>query len=217
MDLADPTRSVTPSLDGPVLAVLSRASRPLTVGEVAKEAVRGSEIGVRRCLARLVAQGIVDAVPMGRNVVHTLNRDHVAAPVADLLAGLRAELARRLRETLGSWQPRPLRASLLTSAAGAAGEIAVLLVHQPLPGDTARHLATDMTAAARCAPPAPPEMTAEEEQVWCTQVAALHLLVRSWTGNDLRVVAMSSDDEADRLRRGSRLLEQVVRHSETLL
>lgn len=209
---------MTPSLDGPVLAVLSRASRPLTVGEVAREAARGSEIGVRRCLARLVAQGIVHALPMGRNVVHTLNRDHVAAPVADLLAGLQDELARRLRETLGSWQPRPLRASLLTSTAGAADEIAVLLVHQPLPGDTSRHLATGITTAtARCALPSPPAMTAGQEQVWRAQVAALHVLVRSWTGNDLRVVAMSSDDEADHRRRGSRLLEQVVRRSETLL
>jgi hypothetical protein len=43
------------------------------------------------------------------------------------------------------------------------------------------------------------------------------VLVRSWTGNDLRVVAMSSDDEADHRRRGSRLLEQVVRRSETLI
>lgn len=70
MDFSDPTRAVTPTLDGPVLAVLAASGPPVTVGEVAAQAVRGSEIGVRRCLARLVSQGIVRATRMGRNVVH---------------------------------------------------------------------------------------------------------------------------------------------------
>src|SRR5664280_900605 len=74
MDFGDPTRSVIPTLDGPVLAVLARSGRPLTVGEVAAQTPRGSEIGVRRCLGRLVDQGIVQAMEMGRNRVHQLNR-----------------------------------------------------------------------------------------------------------------------------------------------
>jgi hypothetical protein len=44
MDLTDPTRSITGTLDGPVLAVLAEAGRPLTVGEVAAQSARGSEI-----------------------------------------------------------------------------------------------------------------------------------------------------------------------------
>lgn len=82
MDLSDPTRAVTATLDGPVLAVLAGAGKPMTVGEVAALTPRGSEIGVRRSLARLVEQGIVRATEMGRNRVHELNREHVAAPVA---------------------------------------------------------------------------------------------------------------------------------------
>jgi hypothetical protein len=35
VDFTDPTRSVTATLDGPVLAVLALAGKPLTVGEVA--------------------------------------------------------------------------------------------------------------------------------------------------------------------------------------
>jgi hypothetical protein len=62
MDLTDPTRAITPTLDGPVLAVLARAGKPLTVGEIAVQAARGSEIGVRRTVKRLVSQGIVTAV-----------------------------------------------------------------------------------------------------------------------------------------------------------
>ena len=95
MDLSDPTRAVTPTLDGAVLAVLATTGKPLTVGQVARQATRGSEIGIRRSLARLVKQGIVRATVMGRNQVHELNRDHVAAGVADTLAGLRTELWRR--------------------------------------------------------------------------------------------------------------------------
>ena len=92
VDLTDPTRALTPTLDGPVLAVLARAGRPLTVGEIAQQAVRGSEIGIRRSVARLVEQGLVTATQMGRNLVHELNRDHVAARAALALADLRLEL-----------------------------------------------------------------------------------------------------------------------------
>ena len=65
MNLSDPSQTITPTLDGAVLVVLARAGRPLTVGEVTAESVRGSEIGVRRCLARLVDQGIVRATADG--------------------------------------------------------------------------------------------------------------------------------------------------------
>src|SRR5674476_1015934 len=102
MDIHDPTRSVTSSLDGPVLGVLARADRLLIAGDIAKRAVRGSEIGIRRCLARLVDQGIVLATEVGRYRVHELNRMHLAAPIADLLGRLREELTRRLRHTLES-------------------------------------------------------------------------------------------------------------------
>lgn len=112
MDLGDPTRAVVPTLDGPVLVVLARAGRPLTVGEVAAQTKRGSEIGVRRVLGRLVEQGIVRAHQMGRNRVHELNREHVAADAAIRLAGLRGELWQRMREALDAWDPRPVYVSL---------------------------------------------------------------------------------------------------------
>src|SRR5258708_27132853 len=122
MDLSDPTRAVTPTLDGTVLAVLAAAGKPLTVGQVAQQAARGSEIGIRRSLARLVEQGIVRATLMGRNTVHELNREHVAAGVAELLAGLRSELWRRLRDEVASWRVRPLYACVFGSAARGDGD-----------------------------------------------------------------------------------------------
>ncbi len=130
---------MTPTLDGPVLAVLARAGKPLTAGEVAAQTPRGSEIGVRKCLARLVEQGIVRATEMGRNRVHELNREHLGAPIAGLLAGLRLELWNRFRKTLGTWNPKPVYGCVFGSAARGDGDaqsdIDLLLVHPPPPGE----------------------------------------------------------------------------------
>jgi hypothetical protein len=41
MDLSDPTRAITATLDGAVLAALAVAGKPLTVGQVAEQAARG--------------------------------------------------------------------------------------------------------------------------------------------------------------------------------
>jgi len=140
VDLSDPTRAVTAILDGPVLAVLAGAGKPMTVGEVAALTPRGSEIGVRRSLARLVEQGIVRATEMGRNRVHELNREHVAAPVAEVLAGLRLVLWKRFRSTLGSWNPKPVYGCVFGSAARGDGDvhsdIDLLLVRAPVAGET---------------------------------------------------------------------------------
>ena len=97
---------------------------------------------MRKCLGRLVEQGIVQATQMGRNRVHELNREHLAAPVAGLLAGLRLELWNRLRKTLGTWNPKPVYGCVFGSAARGDGDaesdIDLLLVHPPLPGEKIR-------------------------------------------------------------------------------
>ena len=202
MDLSDPTRAVTPTLDGPVLAVLAATGRPLTVGEIAARAARGSEIGIRRSLARLVEQGIVRATLAGRNRVHELNRDHIAAGVAELLGGLRLELWRRFRAELAGWDPAPLYAVVFGSAARGDGDessdIDLLLVHAPLPGerrlrkrakDTAGvpgQLMDAITTSGAVAAGA----GADPEQ-WHTQVDRLRGLVQRWTGNSLQVVDLS--------------------------
>ena len=218
MDLSDPTRVVTPTLDGPVLAVLASAGRPLTVGEVAAQATRGSEIGIRRSLARLVDQGIVRATIVGRNRVHELNRDHVAAGVAEALAGLRLELWRRLREELAHWDPPVLYAAVFGSAARGDGDVDsdvdVLLVRAPLPGELPRtkpaagflvEFAGALTAARVTGSRAP-----VDPEAWQAQVDRLRTLVQRWTGNPLQVVELSfydwlSPDAAhDRLLRAVR-------------
>lgn len=193
MDLSDPTRAVTPTLDGPVLAVLAAAGHPMTVGEVAKRVARGSEIGVRRCLARLVDEGIVISTEMGRNRVHELNRQHLAAPVADLLAGMRPELFRRIRAELNKWRPKPCYACVFGSAARGDGtttsDVDLLLVHAPFPGDPKppkQRRISEMQMLST-----PPPVVGSEAKRWPTQVERLRENVRAWTGNPAQIMDLS--------------------------
>ena len=223
MDLGDPTRAVTPTLDGAVLAVLASAGRPMTVGDVAARAARGSEIGIRRSLARLVDQGIVIATDIGRIRVHVLNRDHVAADVAMLLSGLRLEMWKRFRTTLAKWRPRPIYACAFGSAArgdgGPESDIDVLLVHPPFPGEkkpsrsaTVREVVGNL--ALDFALPATTEADASK---WTAQTERLHGLAQRWTGNRLQVVDVSAYEWTHRRRLPEGLWDEIERDAVVLI
>lgn len=189
---------MTATLDGAVLAALAVAGRPLTVGQVAEQSVRGSEIGVRRSLARLVEQGIVRATMMGRNQVHELNRDHVAAGIADALAGLRNELWRRMRDELSRWHPRPLYGCAFGSAArgdgDASSDVDLLLVHPPFPGEK-KPQRMSPKLRSQLADAAGEYVLASEgadaQGQWEAQLDRLRDLVEGWTGNPLQIVDLS--------------------------
>jgi DNA-binding transcriptional ArsR family regulator len=207
MDLTDPTRSVAPSLDTAILAVLAASGRPLTVGEVATQASRGSEIGIRRSMARLVEQGIVKATEMGRNRVHEINADHVAAPVAALLAGLRLELWKRMRKELAGWNPKPAYSCVFGSAArrdgGSESDIDVLLVHPPFPGEKrrkrpARHTVVEVAGDVSDWWSIPPVESPKAVERWQGQIDRLQSAVRNWSGNPLQVVDLSLFEWTDR-------------------
>lgn len=223
MDLGDPTRAVTPTLDGPVLAVLASAGRPMTVGNVAAQAARGSEIGIRRSLARLVEQGIVVATDVGRNRVHELNREHVAADVAVLLSGLRLEMWKRFRTTLAKWKPRPIYACAFGSAArgdgGPDSDIDILLVHPPFPGEkkpsrsgTIREVVGNLALDF-----ALPVTTEADASKWTAQIESLHGLTQRWIGNRLQVVDVSGYEWAHRLRLPGGLWDEIQRDAVILI
>jgi predicted nucleotidyltransferase len=218
VDLTDPTRAVTATLDGPVLAVLAGAGKPLTAGEVAVLTPRGSEIGIRKSLARLVEQGIVRATEMGRNRVHELNRDHVAAPVAEALAGLRLALWKRFRSTLGAWNPKPTYACVFGSAARSDGDvhsdIDLLLVRAPAAGEPdprRRSPGLAEVVAGYASEFIAVQLTARQALKWSRQVERLHELVPAWTGNPLQVVEMSAFEWADHRRRRTTLFTEIDR------
>ncbi len=195
VNLSDPTRSVTPTLDGPVLAVLASAGSPLTVGDVAKQVVRGSEIGIRRCLARLVDEGIVQATEMGRNRVHELNREHLAAPVAELLAGMRPAMFDHIRGEIGKWRPKPYYACVFGSAArgdgDASSDIDVLLIHAPFPGDPKPPKQQRLRDSLAQMWSEPLSVSAAEARRWPAQVDRLRGRIRAWTGNTAQIVDLS--------------------------
>jgi Nucleotidyltransferase domain len=224
VDLTDPTRAVTPTLDGPVLAVLARAGRPLTVGEIAQQAVRGSEIGIRRSVARLVEQGLVTATQMGRNLVHELNRDHVAAGAALALADLRLELWKRLRETLSEWAEKPVHAAVFGSTArgdgGPDSDIDLLLVHQLFPGDESPQepplgwgLFFGAVVAAVAGSSPSYSSHHPDTEAWHASVDALHRSVQRWTGNPLHAVELSTWQSVNLPNSDPALHEEICRDS----
>lgn len=218
MDLSDPTRAITSTLDGAVLAVLATAGKPLTAGQVAQQAARGSQIGIRRSLARLVEQGTVRATLMGRNQVHELNRDHVAAPIPDLLAGLRIVLWTRFRQELASWRLRPLYACVFGSAARGDGnetsDIDLLLVRPPFPNEedlapSNRNLVsrTSDTVDSAVLLSNEPEFIPQ----WEGQLDRLRLLAERWTGNPLQIVDLTYDEWRRPAKHHQPLLDEVRR------
>ena len=212
MDLSDPTRSVTSTLDGAVLAALASAGAPLTVGQVAQHAVRGSEIGVRRSLARLVEQGIVRATLMGRNQVHELNRDHVAAGIAVALADLRTELWRRMRDAIVDWKVRPVVATVFGSAARRDGDtssdIDVLLVHPPFPGEP-KGAGRNLGDAVGEWFLESPDKNAHE--MWQIQLDRFRGLVERWTGNPAQIVDLAFHERRRPSKQIRPLLAEVER------
>jgi Nucleotidyltransferase domain len=220
MDLGDPTRSIVPTLDGPVLAVLARSGRPLTVGEVTAQTARGSEIGVRRCLARLVGQGIVLATEMGRNRVHELNQNHVAAPIAIALSDLRVELWNRMRKDLNSWRPKPLYACVFGSAArgdgGTESDIDLLIIHPPFPGDPKPPRRSSLLESVAAAIAAPVPASPTEAKRWPRYIDQLRDSVQKWSGNVLQVVDLSFAEWVG-MQQSSELGQEIKRDSIELI
>lgn len=172
VDMARPYSAVVPSLDGDVLAALAGTTRPLTGRQVAKLVRRGSQKAVSVALERLVDQGVVLREEAGRAYQHVLNREHLAAPAVEILATLRTELLRRLRERFAQWSPAPYHASMFGSVARGGGDMESdvdLLVVRPDDVD-------------------------DEDRVWRAQVDGLSEAVRAWTGNYAAIVELAESE-----------------------
>jgi predicted nucleotidyltransferase len=132
---------------------------------------------------------------MGRNLVHELNREHVAASVADMLANLRLELWRRLRDELAAWRPRPLYACVFGSAARGDGDeasdIDLLLVHPPFAGEKKPQRLSPIILSQLADALGPTYRRTDPAEQWQSQVDRLRTLVQCWTGNSLQVVDLS--------------------------
>jgi hypothetical protein len=218
MNLSDPSMAITSSLDGPVLVALAHAGKPLTVSEVASSSARGSEIGIRKSLGRLLAQGIVTATELGNTRAYSLNRDHVAAGVAVELAGLRSELWRRTAREVERWNVRPLYACVFGSAARHEGDsdsdIDLLLVRpSTIPEvNEARKSKSAWAALGMWAETISTRvMTEAQVKKWDSNVDNMHDLVRRWTGNPLQVVSLSAVEWSEHRRAKSTIYQNIIR------
>lgn len=172
MDFRRPLTVVTPTLDGDVLGALARADAEFSGRELAQHVGHGSAEGIRRAADRLVIQGVVLRRVAGTAHLYRLNRDHLAAPWIDGLAGLREQLIDRLRDLLTSWEEPPLVVLLFGSVARAqataTSDLDVLVIR---PRD--------------CDP---------DTDSWRTQLAELQRSATAWTGNDTRILELGEDE-----------------------
>lgn len=188
MDVSRPYAAIASGIDTEVLVTLAGTTRPLTGRRVA-ELAGHSQRGVLTALDRFVEHGLVLRTTAGRALMHELNRDHLAAPAVELLAGIRTEFLSRLRDAFAEWEAAPVHASIFGSAA--RGD-----------GDTSSDI--DLFVVR-------PASVDEETAAWRSQVEQLIEDVRSWAGNHAAVIEQD-EAEVGRLRRSKpRVLKELRR------
>ncbi len=112
----------------------------------------------------------------GRALLFTLNRDHLAAPAVEMLAGMRAELLRRTRDLVGAWKTEAIHVSIFGSAAR---------------GDGGTQSDIDLFVVR-------PDAVSEDDPQWRKQLDGLAEKIERWTGNRASI-AETAADEIDRL------------------
>jgi len=209
--------AITSSLDGPVLVVLASVGKPLTVSEVASKSARGSEIGIRKSLGRLLAQGVVVCTELGNTRVYSLNRDHLAAAVVVEMAEMRSELWRRIAREVERWTVRPLYASVFGSAARHEGDtdsdIDLLVVRPSTISEVneAQKSKSIWSALGMWAEVISTRVMSESQiKKWESNVDNLHDLVRRWTGNPLQVVSITAIEWSENRRARSEIYLNIT-------
>lgn len=172
MLLNAPLSTITPTVDGDVLAVLAGADDWFTISRLQHLIPDRSRQGIRKALARLSVQGIVDTMTAGTTHTYRLNRDHLAAPAITELASMKAALIDRLRIELDRWTPRPEFAALFGSAArgrmSTSSDIDLFLLHPD-----------------------------SDSSGWEVAVDDLTGRVGRWTGNVVNALVMTADEARD--------------------
>lgn len=162
MDLGHPIGSITPTLAGRVLEVLSGTNRPLAGREIGRIIGEGSANGVWKALNRLEEQGIVLGDHRARATYYVANREHLAWPAIETLTQLRGELTTRLVREISGWEVAALHASVFGSAAR---------------GDADQSSDLDLLLVQ------PGSLDGVGAETWDVQVTSLRDAVRRWTGN----------------------------------
>jgi predicted nucleotidyltransferase len=194
VDLTNPLRSLAPTVESDVLAVLVRSRAALTGRRVQQLAGR-SYAQVRDVLHRLVAHGLVDAERHGNTVAYSLNREHVLATAVEMASAAGGEVERRLRAALEAWVPAPAAAVLFGSFArregGPESDVDLLLIR--------------------------PDAVAEDDAAWMTQRYDLARHLERWTGNNAQIVELTSAELDGAIKHGDELVVAVRRDGYVLV
>ncbi|MFE5790855.1 nucleotidyltransferase domain-containing protein [Rhodococcus erythropolis] len=195
MQLNRPFATVTPTLDGDVLAVLASAEVAFTISQVQRILTTGSGEGIRKVLTRLVAQGVVLHDQIGRTNTYRINTEHLAAEPIMALSQLNSTFLTRLEKHLDGWGATLRYAAVFGSVATGRmkldSDIDLFLV---------RTTDTDHN----------------EDEVWEKRVTELARLVTAWTGNDGRVVEYTEDEIRAAAAAGELLLRDVAKQGLTV-
>lgn len=173
MQLNKPFATVTPTLDGDVLAVLATAEVTFTIPQIQRMLTTASGEGIRKVLTRLTTQGVVLHDQVGRTHTYRLNSEHLAAGPIMALSRLTATFLDRLEEHLKGWGAELAYAAVFGSAATGRmtldSDIDLFLVHDS---------GTDRSDDLR----------------WEERVTELARSVTAWTGNDCRIVEYTTGE-----------------------
>lgn len=131
MDLSNPLRSVAPTVEADVLAVLAHTHAPLT-GLRIQELAGRSYARVRLVLRRLVEHGLVLVERHGNTNSYVLNRDHILAGPVEAMVDASSTLESEIRSVVDHNHLRPAAVVLFGSFARRSGDadsdIDILLV-----------------------------------------------------------------------------------------
>jgi len=193
MQLNKPFATVTPTLDGDVLAVLASADVTFTISQIQRILTTVSGEGIRKVLTRLTAQGVVLHDRVGRTNTYQLNTEHLAAEPIMALSRLTSIFLERLEAHLEGWGKELKYAAVFGSAATGRmrldSDIDLFLVRAS---------------------------TSEVDDVWEQRVTELARLVTAWTGNDGRIVEYTEDELRAAAAAGEPLLDDVSKQGLTV-
>lgn len=193
MQLNKPFATVTPTLDGDVLAVLASADVTFTISQIQRILTTVSGEGIRKVLSRLATQGVVLHDQVGRTHTYRLNTEHLAAEPIVALSRLASTFLKRLEAHLNGWGAELKYAAVFGSAATGRmrleSDIDLFLVR----------------ASAL-----------ELDDAWEQRVAELARLVTAWTGNDGRIVEYTEDELRAAAAAGEPLLDDVFKQGLTV-
>ena len=195
MQLNKPFATVTPTLDGDVLAVLASADVTFTVSEVQRILANASGEGIRKVLSRLTVQGVVLHDQVGRTRTYRLNPEHLANEAIMSLSRLHSSFLARLEDHVGAWGDMLLYAAVFGSAATGRmtldSDIDVLLVRGSAAGD-------------------------DEDVVWEQRLTELARRITAWTGNDGRIVEYDESGFRAAAATGEPLFDDVSKQGLTV-